>query len=172
MLGQRLRELSQSDTVLAHELAREAMRNDEIVDITVQDTCVTVEKTKFKGTHQVRETDTGWEIQEKGQYKTLIEGVDLTFTIRTVDDQTLARIEEALPDRSEETNMEDKVETQSTPSESAPQPQSTSTPGNSESVTGDNSEDTPTASPATPVAAEGSGDGENIVDKVRQLLGK
>jgi hypothetical protein len=96
LLESRLEELvREGDRQDAAELAIAALKNDKVVDVTVEGGAVTVETRRFRGTHDVERGDGDPMVVQRGDYH--FKGdLSLSFTTATMHDDALAAAREEL----------------------------------------------------------------------------
>ena len=103
----------------AIELARAALKNDGVVEVSVEEDTVVVETTRFRGTHPIGDEDGRPVLRSEGEYTLKDERFTTTFRTRTVNEEARERAEEALEpeqDESEETTEDDEATEEETES--------------------------------------------------------
>lgn len=96
LLESRLEELvREGDRQDAAELAIAALKNDEVVDVTVEGDAVTVETRRFRGTHDVERDGGDPTVVQRGDYH-LKGDLSLEFSTATMRDDALAAAREEL----------------------------------------------------------------------------
>ena len=96
---------AQGEREMAETLAREVLKNDDLVDISVEGDEVIVETDMFIGTHAVEEGPKRPTMHERGEYELKHDDVQLVVTSRQPDDEVERRAQALLPD-SEDTSAD------------------------------------------------------------------
>ena len=89
---------AQGEREMAETLAREVLKNDDLVDISIEGGEVIVETDMFIGTHAVEEGPDRPTMHEQGEYELKRDDVQLVITTHQTDDEVERKARELLPD--------------------------------------------------------------------------